>query len=374
MAATIGRLKRLCLSRSNPARRSMMLPLLNHTSTSSSKLTLSHYTPVRPARAGARARGRPAPDADGAPQNSSSPDGRSVLVALPQHVDALRRRYTRTRSSAHNPAAAAAVDPPVQIEAQVVQHGSDEHRALLRQARAHHATRREALRARLGAEVVDELEAARAQLDVLDKQLRELEEQVAEEGGVGRLNLNFSKFGFDTKLRTYVDEAAAGEEGEAGGGGGGVASSAASSYSVGKAGAAGAMKLVKRPVIRQYFHRGLLWRSAEETEVLSFELFFDLLYVGIIAINGDHAAEEADGHELLRFVVTFAMSWRIWADVQQIISWFETDDILQRLEILFLIACLLGQTTNMLQAFGNGQDSFTNLVAFYLAARLFIAI
>ena len=97
---------------------------------------------------------------------------------------------------------------------------------------------------------------------------------------------------------------------------------------------------------------------------MSFELFLDLLYggcsgravqglpcrseadtlctVGIIAINGDHAAEEADGIELLRFVVTFAMSWRIWSDVQQVVGWFETDDILQRLQILFLIACLLG--------------------------------
>lgn len=36
------------------------------------------------------------------------------------------------------------------------------------------------------------------------------------------------------------------------------------------------------------------------------------------------------------------MSWKIWSDVTQLISWFETDDILQRVEILFLIACLLG--------------------------------
>jgi len=64
--------------------------------------------------------------------------------------------------------------------------------------------------------------------------------------------------------------------------------------------------------------------------------------VGIIAINGDHASEEANGHELLRFVVTFGMSWKIWTDLAQFISWFESDDIAQRLEFLFLIACLLG--------------------------------
>jgi hypothetical protein len=53
-------------------------------------------------------------------------------------------------------------------------------------------------------------------------------------------------------------------------------------------------------------------------------------------------AEAPDGRELHRFVITFVMSWKIWADVVQLMSWFETDDILARLEILFEIACLLG--------------------------------
>ena len=39
-----------------------------------------------------------------------------------------------------------------------------------------------------------------------------------------------------------------------------------------------AMKLFQRPIIKQYFHRGLLWRASDERTVLSFELFFDLLY------------------------------------------------------------------------------------------------
>ncbi len=64
--------------------------------------------------------------------------------------------------------------------------------------------------------------------------------------------------------------------------------------------------------------------------------------MGIIHVNGEHAAEQADGPELLRFAVTFLMSWKIWSDVQQLVSWFETNDITQRIEMLFLIACLLG--------------------------------
>ena len=85
-----------------------------------------------------------------------------------------------------------------------------------------------------------------------------------------------------------------------------------------------------------------MWRASGTTEVASFELFVDLLYVGILAINGDHAAETPTGNELLRFAITFIMSWKIWADLALLISWFETDDIFQRLSVLFVMACLVG--------------------------------
>jgi low temperature requirement protein LtrA len=132
----------------------------------------------------------------------------------------------------------------------------------------------------------------------------------------------------------------------------------------------------------------LTYCSSERTEVACFELFVDLLYVGILAINGDHAAEDPNGYELLRFSITFIMSWKIWSDLALIISWFETDDIMQRLSVMIIMACLLGLvppfqtihhqvltkhdhrlTTNMLDAF---DDTYSMLIAFYLAARLFM--
>lgn len=170
------------------------------------------------------------------------PDGRKVLVALPEDVDALRQRH----AEAHN------ADPAIQIE--VVVHGSDEHRQFVRQSKTHHETRRAQLRDRLGPDAVDELDNACAQLEALETQLRRIE--AAAEENAGRLNPNFSKFGFHGKLRTFTDEEEVdGEDGM-------VSSSRASSYSVGTEGkddGADTMKLFKRPVIKQYFHRGLLW-------------------------------------------------------------------------------------------------------------------
>lgn len=52
-----------------------------------------------------------------------------------------------------------------------------------------------------------------------------------------------------------------------------------------------------------------------------------------------------------------------------IIAWFETDDIFQRVSILFLLACLFGYTTNIVEAF---EHTYATLIGFYLAARLYM--
>ena len=48
----------------------------------------------------------------------------------------------------------------------------------------------------------------------------------------------------------------------------------------------------------------------------------DLLYVGIIAVIGDKAAEDATGFGLLRFSITFILGWKMWSDLTLAISWF----------------------------------------------------
>jgi low temperature requirement protein LtrA len=131
------------------------------------------------------------------------------------------------------------------------------------------------------------------------------------------------------------------------------------------------MSFWKRPAIRQYFHQGLIWRAEEKEEVAAFELFVDLLYVGIIAINGDRLAEDPTGMALLQFIITFVLSWKLWSELTQIVSWFETDDIFQRLCVLFFMACLTGFTLNIENAFGS---TYTALIGFYLAQRFFQAI
>jgi low temperature requirement protein LtrA len=71
-------------------------------------------------------------------------------------------------------------------------------------------------------------------------------------------------------------------------------------------------------------------------------LFFDLLYAGTLSVNGDHAAENPTGNELLRFSITFMMGWKIWSELNLIVDWFNIDDIIHRLLIVLVMVCLLG--------------------------------
>lgn len=125
--------------------------------------------------------------------------------------------------------------------------------------------------------------------------------------------------------------------------------------------------------MRQYFHKGILWRASGAEEVQSFELFVDLLYVGIIAVNGDATSEHPTGLSLLRFVITFTLGYKIWNDMALFISWFETDDVFQRMSVLFLLTCLFGYTTNITHAFDEEHNTYATIVGFYLAARFFMA-
>lgn len=216
------------------------------------------------------------------PQEFCLPDGRRVVVALPEDAAALREKYGSSTG--------AASAPEVQVE--VVLHGSDEHRNFLVEAQAHHERRRAELRQRHG-EAFDEWEDVHSQLDAVSAQLDRLVDQAA------RLNANFSKFGYDAQLRTYDAEDGPGTGSPTDGGantprrGSAPASRALSVADGSSIGGRSeweeriggeTIKLFKRPVIKQYFHKGLLWRASEETQVMCFELFFDLLY-GMLSVS-----------------------------------------------------------------------------------------
>lgn len=227
------------------------------------------------------------------------PDGRRIHVASsPEEIAQLRKKLSNVHKEG---------------DFDIYLSGTPEHLEALREAHSHHETRLSSFQQQHG-EVYSQFASVHAELDALSNEL----DRVTTHGV--SLDAHFSKYGYDARIRTYDDETPPS----------GTTtprsnSSGEKAQSEAERGFATPLKLFKYPAVRQYFHKGILWRASGSEEVQSFELFVDLLYVGIIAIIGDAASEHATGLTLLRFIITFTLSWKIWNDMVLIISWFETD-------------------------------------------------
>ncbi|KAF2672246.1 hypothetical protein BT63DRAFT_369506 [Microthyrium microscopicum] len=247
---------------------------------------------------------------------------------------------------------------PNEDEWDIVIHGSEDHLEALRDAHNHHEILRNGLRVKHGHDF-DEFERIIKELDKLQHELHQISEHAV------KLDANFSKYGYSANLRSLPAES-------------GTNSSSASTLGAhddhehrdweSERNQGDHMVFFQTPVIRQYFHKGFLWRASDATEIASYELFVDLLYVGILAITGDSASENPTGESLLRFAITFTMAWKVWGDLSQAISWISMDDIIRRLSVMFFMVLLLGMTVNM---GGFYEGTYTPLVAFYIAARWF---
>ena len=218
---------------------------------------------------------------------------------------------------------------------------------MIQELHAHHEARRESLRERHST-VYDEFEKVRSDLDTLAAELHHISEH-----GIA-LDANFSRFGYSAHLRTKDDDSSS--------------TSDQSSSTAGRRDTAPVLKFWRRPVVRQYFHRGLVWRSARSGEVPSFELFSDLLFVGIIEVVGDTASRNPTGTGFVQFLITFIMTWKMWLDLTTMVNWFEIDDIFQRVCVMFYLVCVLGFATNLVYAF---DATYTSMTAFYLTERAF---
>ena len=225
------------------------------------------------------------------------PNGRRVHIAASpeEHVHL-------TRSLPH-------IEPDDNFDCVI--HGSNEHLEAIRELHAHHEERQTHLRNTHGT-VYDEFEHVKTELDSLANELHHLTDH-----GVS-LDANFSKFGYDAHIRTRNPDSSANSFSE-------DSSTNEKRDWAAERRKGQALSLFTKPVMRQYWHKGLLWRASEVEEVASFELFVDLLYVGIIAVIGDTTAEDPTAFGLLRFAITFILGWKMWSDLTLLVSWFETN-------------------------------------------------
>ncbi|CDM37866.1 Low temperature requirement A [Penicillium roqueforti FM164] len=100
--------------------------------------------------------------------------------------------------------------------------------------------------------------------------------------------------------------------------------------------------LFHQPRALQWFEDGKLMRRQDgERQAGRFELFLDLLYVAILSNFADTLAEDISGAKLVKYILILAPSWNVWSDLRELMNAFYTDDLLQRILILWVMAVLV---------------------------------
>lgn len=221
---------------------------------------------------------------------------------------------------------------------EIVIYGTPEHLSAIQDVQNHHLSRRASLKEK-NAELFAEFDEVHETPDHLSDELRVLTERAV------ALDANFDKFGYHAQLRTISDIESSN-----------INSNSNSDQSTKVDDSSGSspaerrhkdrnvdpVRFWKTPTIRQYWHKGLLWRSARSGEVGTFELFTDLIYVGVIDSIGEVAVLHASADTFVRYCVVFLLAYKIWSDLTTTVNWFEVEDCVGRLAILFVLCCLLG--------------------------------
>ncbi|KAL2061582.1 hypothetical protein VTL71DRAFT_6959 [Oculimacula yallundae] len=100
--------------------------------------------------------------------------------------------------------------------------------------------------------------------------------------------------------------------------------------------------LFRQPLALQWYYDGQLKkRKDDERQAGRFELFLDLLYVAILANFAENLAEHPSGVAVVKYILILAPSWHIWSDLRELMNSFYTDDLAQRVLILWIMTLLV---------------------------------
>lgn len=106
--------------------------------------------------------------------------------------------------------------------------------------------------------------------------------------------------------------------------------------------------LFRRPVIRQFLHNGKLYREKFERESSRFELYFDLIFVGVahLLADGLNESEGARALNVAKFALTLFPLWSLVVDVRTYINESGLDDVWSRLYLMLQMLIMVGYTAN----------------------------
>lgn len=113
-----------------------------------------------------------------------------------------------------------------------------------------------------------------------------------------------------------------------------------------------------------------------------FELFIDLIWVGIISNLAEHFSDQSFGTDsglspgdaFLEFIVLFVIAWRIWKDLQEFMGKYHTNDLVERLVVVWIIVLATMYGNNAPYLFDEGERSNVAIVIFLVVQASFIVV
>ena len=126
--------------------------------------------------------------------------------------------------------------------------------------------------------------------------------------------------------------------------------------------------MFRRPRALQYFRGNVLVRSADERTSHRLELFFDLVFVGLVVGLAKEAVHEHDAIALVRYILTYTAAWLVWNYMREIFDAFFVDDAPQRLLILFVVAALVVYGNNAIHIENTEHGARQTAIGAYLVA------
>ena len=113
-----------------------------------------------------------------------------------------------------------------------------------------------------------------------------------------------------------------------------------------------------------------------------FELFIDLIWVGIISNLAEHFSDQSFGTDstlspgdaFLEFIVLFVIAWRIWKDLQEFMGKYHTNDLVERLVVVWILVLATMYGNNAPYLFDDGERSNVAIVIFLVVQASFIVV
>ena len=113
-----------------------------------------------------------------------------------------------------------------------------------------------------------------------------------------------------------------------------------------------------------------------------FELFIDLIWVGIISNLAEHFSDQSFGTDsrlsagdaFLEFIVLFVIAWRIWKDLQEFMGKYHTNDLVERLVVVWILVLATMYGNNAPYLFDKGERSNVAIVIFLIVQASFIVV